>query len=406
MLNKKSNDAGGRHVAVIWTIIPRYKAWLFDELDSRYSGRLTVVHGSERPGSVPEDIGDEFNVRDDRLVSNTYFDFMGLELIWIPSVRWVLRNKPDVVVLINEVRILSNYPIQIWARLTGREVVFYTHGFNHQASLTRKQWFARVVERIRLFQLRRCTSIIVYDDRGKEHLRSNGINCPIHNSNNTLDTRPIKQYYESHDHAELRRQVRQELDLDEDTFVIMFIGRLVPEKRVDVMIDATRETDSRVSEKVVGLIVGDGPDRADLEKQAEGADIRFAGYQEGPDLYRFILACDIVFVPGMVGLPIVDTFCAGRPFATIDHDFHSPEVSCLKDGENGILLSDFDIDKAATAFEKLVRDRDSLERLCEGARHTAAVSFDPGAMVDSMLDAISHGDSLPGGMSEVSDDPA
>lgn len=51
------------------------------------------------------------------------------------------------------------------------------------------------------------------------------------------------------------------------------------------------------------VIVGDGPDKARLERMAQSLrlKIHFAGYQSGEELSRYFIAADLFVLPGRGG---------------------------------------------------------------------------------------------------------
>ena len=75
-----------------------------------------------------------------------------------------------------------------------------------------------------------------------------------------------------------RQAMRRELDLPESRFIVLFVGLLVPVKGVDVLLQAMSEM---ADDRFLCVVVGDGPSRAQLERQAEELNIaercRFAG---------------------------------------------------------------------------------------------------------------------------------
>jgi glycosyltransferase involved in cell wall biosynthesis len=126
---------------------------------------------------------------------------------------------------------------------------------------------------------------------------------------------------------------------------ILFAGRLIPEKRVDLLIDALAYVKTSWSAPLLGLI-GDGPDRARLEAltHERGLDrhIVFLGRRPTADaMWRLLASAKIAVQPsaregfGMfpleamaLGVPVV--YCAGENNALSDlvrHDIEGLEVA-------------------------------------------------------------------------------
>ena len=72
-----------------------------------------------------------------------------------------------------------------------------------------------------------------------------------------------------------KRDFRAELELDEDDFLVAFVGRFIPEKGISAIIEASR-TSELSNRHVVFALAGDGP-LADEVKAAEGPNLRWVG---------------------------------------------------------------------------------------------------------------------------------
>ena len=112
---------------------------------------------------------------------------------------------------------------------------------------------------------------------------------------------------------------------------VLFVGRLERHKGVHVLLDACRGIPG-----VHVTIVGDGSVREELERQAEGMDVRFAGYQPNP--MRFYEEADIFVLPsfGPEGLPLValEAMANGLPCVLSDLEVHKE----ITDGGDAAVL--------------------------------------------------------------------
>jgi hypothetical protein len=64
------------------------------------------------------------------------------------------------------------------------------------------------------------------------------------------------------------------------------------------------------------------------------------GVRKGVEKALYFRMGDVMLNPGLVGLHIVDAFCAGMVMMTTRTARHSPEVAYLRDGENGVYCGD------------------------------------------------------------------
>jgi len=112
-----------------------------------------------------------------------------------------------------------------------------------------------------------------------------------------------------------QRMARESLGLPLDRPIVLFAGRLVAKKGIDLMLD--------VSDHLPGthfMIVGDGPMQSLLRKRRDNVSwIRAVPTERMPDCYG---ACDCVLLPSRdEGLPLVvqEAMASGRP-AVISED--------------------------------------------------------------------------------------
>jgi glycosyltransferase involved in cell wall biosynthesis len=161
-----------------------------------------------------------------------------------------------------------------------------------------------------------------------------------------------------------KEDLRAELGLDGQ--VLAFAGRLVPQKSLDIALEAVAAVPG-----VTLAIAGDGPDRASLEARARDlaldSRVRFLGSVPRDTVLRLFRAADASLLSSSwenfphtvvealaVGTPVVATSVGGVP-----------EV--VRDGENGLLVAPGDPTALATAIETFFSDDALRRRLAEAA---------------------------------------
>ncbi len=151
------------------------------------------------------------------------------------------------------------------------------------------------------------------------------------------------------------------------TPLFVALGRLVPHKRVEVVLRAWR-----VLQPVVGgelVVIGEGPERSTLE-EAAGPGVTFAGHISEEEKRR-LLARAWVLVHGAHhegwGIAIVEAAAFGTPAVAFD----VPGVrDAVVDGETGVLVR-YETELAA-AWAELADDGERRRVLGEAARRRAA----------------------------------
>jgi glycosyltransferase involved in cell wall biosynthesis len=184
--------------------------------------------------------------------------------------------------------------------------------------------------------------------------------------------------------AAARARVRSQLGVD-DSFVVLAVAHLIPEKGVDLAIRAVRN----LPQNAQLWVVGDGADRSRLRSlSAElGLERRvlFLGSQR--DVAPFMQAADCLVCPslwaeaaGLVnlealasGLPVVASAVGGIP----EH---------IDDGKTGFLFRRGDEDELTERIGRLHNDRALAQRLGRGARASALERFSIARRLDEFLD--------------------
>jgi len=174
---------------------------------------------------------------------------------------------------------------------------------------------------------------------------------------------------------------------------VLYIGRLIPEKKVDLLLRAyARFRSTNQAERSRLVIIGDGPERKSLEEQAAQLGIAkvvdFQGEITDPEFIAPLMNRAFVSVgPGVVGLSIVHSFSFGLPALVADKDNHGPEICAFGDGRNGLSFESGDSADLAAKLSKLWNDR-ALTTSMSAAAVATAREFSVEAMAESFLRAV------------------
>jgi 1,2-diacylglycerol 3-alpha-glucosyltransferase len=151
--------------------------------------------------------------------------------------------------------------------------------------------------------------------------------------------------------------VRKKFRLESD-FVLLYVGRLVPHKRVSLLIEALSELKDKNAKL---LVVGDGPERERLEEYARthnlGDSIIFTGYVSDVDLPKYYRACDVFVTASLhegVCVPILEAFACGKPAI-------APNISAMPEtlSDGGLIYQENSLDSLVDKI-KLLRDNTDL----------------------------------------------
>lgn len=170
-------------------------------------------------------------------------------------------------------------------------------------------------------------------------------------------------------------RIYRKYGLPEDKPIALYVGRVDPEKNVGLVVQAFKEVLERVPEAVL-VIVGDGVDKARLEKLAAksqiGESVRFLGKVLPPDLYElykvgwvFVTASEIE----TQGIVLIEAVASGLPLIAVDKGAVS-EV-CVN-GRNGFLCAAGSVSAITDALETLLTDEELRKGFAEKSLEIAA----------------------------------
>ncbi|MCV0402617.1 MAG: glycosyltransferase family 4 protein [Chloroflexi bacterium] len=156
----------------------------------------------------------------------------------------------------------------------------------------------------------------------------------------------------------------------------LFVGRLIDEKRVDLLIDAIALLAPRFPE-VSCAIVGTGPERERLARRATergvAERVNFLGEVSTPDLRRQLRAARMLVLPSVregYGMAVAEAQAAGTVPIVVRSPY-SGAADLVRDGIDGILV-DASAHSVADAIGALLADDPRRVRLSEAARESGA----------------------------------
>jgi glycosyltransferase involved in cell wall biosynthesis len=162
---------------------------------------------------------------------------------------------------------------------------------------------------------------------------------------------------------------RRGLGIGDDEVAVLFLGRLVMEKGLDVFADTLAQLHES-GMPVRPLVVGDGPARARLE--ARLPDGVFTGLLTGDELGRAVASADILLNPSRTeafGNVTLESMAAG--LAVVCPDAPSTH-ELIEDGRTGLIVDRHEADAYADAIAGLIRDPAARRRLGLAAAEASA----------------------------------
>ena len=182
-----------------------------------------------------------------------------------------------------------------------------------------------------------------------------------------------------------RAETRRLLGIPSEAFTVGWIGRMTGIKRTDDVLLAFKRLRARGVDARL-CMVGDGPDRAAIERRAHDLgivrDTLFLGYQES--VAPFYAAFDAFVLPSAnEGTPVtaIEALAAGRPVVATRVG-GVPDV--VRDGEDGFLVEAGDVDALAERLASLAADPGLRERMGAAGRGRVLPRYAVARLVDDV----------------------
>jgi glycosyltransferase involved in cell wall biosynthesis len=182
-----------------------------------------------------------------------------------------------------------------------------------------------------------------------------------------------------------RREARRQMGLRDEAFVVGWVGRMTAVKRTKLVVRALQDLVARNVDAFV-VLVGDGPDRDQLERYAHELGVikrcLFLGYQE--DVARFYDAIDALVLPSInEGTPVsvIESLAARRP-AVATRVGGVPDI--VRDGIDGFLVDADDGDALATRLAELAADPELRARMGEAGHARVIERYAVARLVDDV----------------------
>jgi len=176
--------------------------------------------------------------------------------------------------------------------------------------------------------------------------------------------------------AETREIARTQFGIAKDDFVVVAVGRLVPLKGYDLLLETLALFPLNERPKV--LLVGDGEERPNLERLAtklglEGW-VQFLGFLS--DIRLALFAADVFVQPSRnegLGVAILEAMASGLPVIA-SRVGGIPEI--VRDGETGLLFTPNDPFSLKEALTRIRRDEDLRHKISKRAQEWVAEHHD------------------------------
>ena len=322
-------------------IFPHYRLAIWKDLLNSKTFDLEIFFSQKNPfGIHSPELKDIFtsNERSKLHFVKNYWIKQKI-LIWQSKIiKTAFFSQFDYLLLLGEMNIISSWISIFIAKLRGKKVYMWSHGIYGNENVFKKFF--------RLLFLRQADFIFLYENRSKLLLKQNGF------SEDSLEVVYNSLDYDLHNRIYLQLKNTKRSDIitffsDNSLPVIIFIGRLTTNKKINLLIDALKNINNQKTSYNL-LIVGEG-EKLDFLKNAYQNPINdgwlyfYGSSYESSITSQLIYHSDLCVSPGNIGLTAIHSLSFGTPVASHNNFINQmPEVEAIIDGENGFLFQEND----------------------------------------------------------------
>jgi glycosyltransferase involved in cell wall biosynthesis len=375
-----------KKVVLITPMLQPYRISFYDKLSKRLEGNteLIIYHGTK----VKEDGRPAYN-------GEVPFKEKGfpIKLFYLSSFK-IVRNvgmykslkkdNPDMVIIQGIGGDISLQLIARWTKKHNKKLVFWACGWEED----RPSWKQTLKNMLVVPFYKKGNYHLTYSNKAAKYLENMGIsNTIIETCYNGIEIDDLLSGTPSilKDSKEVIKKYKLE---NYTTF--LYVGGLLGEKRVDLLIDAFSKLRSKYSQ-IKLVIIGDGPEKSMVEeklKNLSDQNIYYLGrIVKGVD--TFFAASDCLVLPGVGGLALNQGMFWGKTCIASKAD--GTEDDLVIEGVTGYRFNENNLDSLTSAMERRINEKkDKVELMSENARQIILTKSNVNNMVDIFFTTISN----------------
>ena len=344
-------------------VLPSYRVPFFDLL-AQSCESMSLFAGQARPvemiaGGKPQ-IAAYHEAKNMHLFSGAFYLCHQQNFI-----QWLEEWNPHTLIVEANPRYLATSSAVNWMRTRGRKVIGW--GLGSPPLAAPLAWFR---QKNRISFLSKFDALLAYSQRGADEYAALGF--------------PREKIFVAHNSVSPKpEQISDRRPQTVDRATILFVGRLQARKRVDSLLRACAEMES----KPRLIIVGDGPERAALESLAKEVypSAEFIGAKHGADLKPYFEQADLFVLPGTGGLAVQEAMSYGLPVIVAKGDGTQDDL--VREG-NGWQINPEDYDALVSTMKNALSDTARLRKMGAESFRIVSEEINIGKMADVFVDAL------------------
>lgn len=354
-------------------VLPNYRAPFFDLLASACEDGMSLFTGLPRPNEGITTTN-QLRIANYQPGQNIHLLSGSLYLCYQRGlIEWLENWDPDALIVEANARYLSTPSAVKWMHHRQRPVMGWGLGsppLHFQRKWRESKGRVGFRKGRRLSFISQFDAMIAYSQRGAEEYAALGF--------------PHEKIYVAHNSvSRAPTSLPDPRPVTADRFNILFVGRLQARKRIDYLLRACAQLDS----KPQLVIIGDGPEREALQSLAKEIypSAEFIGARHGVELKPYFMEADLFVLPGTGGLAVQEAMSYGLPVIVAQGDGTQDD---LVRQENGWQISPDNFEALLFAMKDALSDVARLRRMGEESYRIVKEEINIEKMVETFVTAL------------------
>lgn len=365
-----------QRIAIVQSSLEHYRHCFFEALArSNPDWVVEIVHGGANPSTQSRPESQSFL---ETMIRVTRIRLLGFNLsLQTGALRHLCSSRVDIAVLEGSFGIVTNAFVLFVRRFMGRSTFYWATCWDRPDL---NGWRRRTRAAALSFLTSMADGVIVYGSFAHGYMVEHGVKPErIYIAQNTIDVENL--IAQSAQWRSRGDALKTQLGISGKC--VLYVGRVVPTKRLLDLIRAMPAVQSRVPGSAL-LVVGAGPGLEEARSMA-GPGVYFLG-EVISGVEACFAAADIFVMPGTGGLALNQAMAFGLPVVTTvsdgtQEDLVLPEV-------NGLITPLGDVGALAASIGRILEDPGTLARMGERSRQIVLKKASLANMVNSFSRAI------------------
>jgi glycosyltransferase involved in cell wall biosynthesis len=297
----------------------------------------------------------------------------------------IKKQSPDIIIIQGITGNLSYRRIVSWAKKKKKKIIIWTSGWEPDRSKGLLLSFKNML--VTSF-FKKADYFLTYSEYGSKYVLSMGIDKSIiETCYNGIETDDL--FKNKKEIVRKSKEIRMEYNLEGHTS-FLFVGGLIHEKKVDLLIDSFIELRKKY-DKIKLIIIGEGPLKQMVKEKLKTNDdlniIYLGRIIDGVDPY--FAASDCFVLPGVGGLALNQAMFWGKTCIVSKAD--GTEDDLVIEGVTGYRFRENDLGNLVSTMDRRINEKkDKIDVMSENSRQLILNKSNVNNMVSVFSNAINR----------------